>query len=111
MFLGVFASVQMHVSSVLSVFVRMLKVLHLNDSKVDQVLHLPPRLLLPRLGVSSSSQCRLGIRRLVPLFSMLMMFGTARAPHRHAKRHGKITAGAGVRTPRSSECSGRRGPT
>jgi hypothetical protein len=55
MFLGVFANVQMHVLSVSSVFIRMLKVLHLNVSKVNQVLHLPPRLLLPRLGVSFSS--------------------------------------------------------
>ena len=48
-FLQVF---QMHVSSVLSA--RMLQVLHLNVSKVDRVLHLTHRLLLPRLGVSSS---------------------------------------------------------
>jgi hypothetical protein len=49
-FLQVF---QMHVSSVSSTFRRMLKVLHLNVSKVDRVLRLPPRLPLPRLGVSS----------------------------------------------------------
>jgi hypothetical protein len=50
-FLQVF---QKHVSSVSSAFRRMLQVLCLNVSKVDQVLHLPPRLLLSRLGVSSS---------------------------------------------------------
>jgi hypothetical protein len=32
----------------------MLQVLHLNISKVDRVLHLPHRLLLPHLSVSSS---------------------------------------------------------
>ena len=44
----------MHVLSVSSVVRHMLQVLHLDVSKVDRVLHLPPRLLLPRLGVSSS---------------------------------------------------------
>jgi hypothetical protein len=57
-FLQVF---QMHVSSVSSFFRRMLQVLHLNVSKVDQVLYLPPRFQLPRLGVSSSRH-RLRIR-------------------------------------------------
>jgi hypothetical protein len=33
----------------------MLQGLHLDVSKVDQVLYLPPRLLLSRLGISSSS--------------------------------------------------------
>jgi hypothetical protein len=50
-----------HVSSVSSVFRRMLQVLYLDVSKIDQVLHLPPRLLLPRLSVSSSSWRRLGM--------------------------------------------------
>jgi hypothetical protein len=45
---------QMYVSSVSSVFRRMLKVLHLDVSKVDRMLHIPPRLLLSRLGVLSS---------------------------------------------------------
>jgi hypothetical protein len=62
-FLQVF---QVHVSSVSSVFKHMLQVLHLNVSKVDRLLHFPPRLLLPRLSVSSS-RSRLGIRRLLPL--------------------------------------------
>jgi len=54
-FLGVFASIlQMHVSSVSSVFRRMLQALHLNISKANQVLHLYPRLLPPCLVVSSS---------------------------------------------------------
>jgi hypothetical protein len=45
----------------------MLQVLHLNVSKVDQVLHLPPRFLLSRLGVfSSSSLRRLGVSHLLP---------------------------------------------
>jgi hypothetical protein len=64
----------MYVSSVSFALKRMLQVLHLNILKVDQVLHLPPRLLLPRLGVSSSFQLWLGIRRLLPLFSMLVTF-------------------------------------
>ena len=68
-FLQVF---HMHVSSVSSAFRRMLQVLHLDVSKVDRVLHLPPRFPLPRLCVSSSSQHRLGIRRPLPLFSMLV---------------------------------------
>jgi hypothetical protein len=55
----------------------MLQVLHLNVSKVDRVLHLSPRFLLPRLGVSdSSSWRRLGIRRPLP-FSILVTFGVA----------------------------------
>jgi hypothetical protein len=62
-FSGVLQVFQVHVSSV---FRRMLQVLHLNVSKVDRLLHFPPLLLLPRLGVSSSRR-RLGIRRLLPL--------------------------------------------
>jgi hypothetical protein len=59
-FLQVF---QMHVSSVLSAFRCMLQVLYPNVWKVDWVLYLRPRLLLPRLDVSSSSSWRrLGIR-------------------------------------------------
>ena len=50
MFLQVF---KMHVSSVSSAFRHMLQVLHLDVLEVDRVLHFPPRLLLPRLGVSS----------------------------------------------------------
>jgi hypothetical protein len=50
-FLQVF---QTHVSSVSSVFFCMLHVLRLDVLKVDRVLHLFPRLLLPYLGVSSS---------------------------------------------------------
>jgi hypothetical protein len=41
---------------------RMLEVLHLDVLKVDWALHLPPRLLLPHLGISSSSWRQLGIR-------------------------------------------------
>ena len=44
-----------HVLSVSFVFICMLQVLHLDVAKVDWMLHLPPHLLLPRLGVSSSS--------------------------------------------------------
>ena len=50
---------QMHVSNVSSTFRRMLQVLHLNVSKLDRVLHLPLRFVLPRLGVLSCSWCRL----------------------------------------------------
>ena len=42
-------------SSVSSVLRHMLQVLHLDVSKVDRMLHLPPRLLLLHLGVSSAS--------------------------------------------------------
>jgi hypothetical protein len=45
-FLQVF---QTYVASVLTVFERMLQTFHLDVSKVDWVLHLPPRLLLPHL--------------------------------------------------------------
>jgi hypothetical protein len=50
-FLQVF---QTYVASVSSVFERMLQMFYLDVSKADQVLHLPPHLLLPRLSVSSS---------------------------------------------------------
>jgi hypothetical protein len=55
-------------TSVSSAFKRMLQLLHLDVSKVNQMLHLPHRFLLPRLGVSSSSRRWLGIRRLISLF-------------------------------------------
>ena len=54
-FLQVF---QVHILSVSSVFRRMLQVLHLDVSNVDRVLHLSPHLLLPCLGISSSSRRR-----------------------------------------------------
>ena len=84
----------MHVSSVSSAFRRML-----------QVLHLPPRLLLLCLGVSSFRR-RLGIRHPLHLFSMLVMLGAAWAPLGRAKWRGKSTAGAGVRTLHPSGHSG-----
>jgi hypothetical protein len=55
-FLHVF---QTHVSRVSSVFRRMLRVLCLDVSKVDLVLHLSPCLLLPRFTVSFSSRAAL----------------------------------------------------
>jgi hypothetical protein len=58
----------------------MLQVLHLNVSKIDQVLHIFSRFLLHRLSVSSSSRRQLGICRPLPIFSMLVMFEAARAP-------------------------------
>jgi hypothetical protein len=64
-FSGVLQVFQMHVSSISSVFRFML---HLYISKVDRVLHLPPRFLPLRLSVSSSSRHRLGIRCPLPLF-------------------------------------------
>jgi hypothetical protein len=100
----------MYVSSVPSAFRRMLQVLHLNVSKVDRVLHLLPCLLLPHLGVSSSSWRRLGIRLPLPLFSMLMTFRAARAPCGRAKRCEKRTIGTGVRTRRQSGCPGASKP-
>jgi hypothetical protein len=51
-----------------------LQVLRLDVSKVDRVLHLPPHFLLPRLDFSPSSRRRLGIRRSLSLFSMLVVF-------------------------------------
>jgi hypothetical protein len=59
-FLQVF---QINVSSVSSFFC-MLQVLHLDVSKVDRMLHLPPRLLLPCLGVSSLPSAVLHLLRL-----------------------------------------------
>jgi hypothetical protein len=40
------------------VFKRILQLLHLNVSRLDWVLHVPPRLLLPRLGVRWGSESR-----------------------------------------------------
>ena len=89
----------MHVSSVSCAFRHML-----------QVLHLPPRLLLLCLGVSSSFRCRLGIRHPLHLFSMLVMLGVEWALLRRVKRRGKSTAGAGVRTLHPSGRSGASKP-
>ena len=94
MFLQVF---QMHVSSFSDACFKFFHVLHLNVLKVNRMLHLPPRLLLSRLGVSSSRR-QLGIRRLLPLLSMLVRFGAARASCGHAKLREKRTASTGVRT-------------
>jgi hypothetical protein len=58
---------RMHVSSVSSVFRRMSQMFHLNVSKVDRVLYLPPRFLLPHLDISS--QRRLGNHYPLSLFS------------------------------------------
>jgi hypothetical protein len=88
---------QMHVSSVPSDFRRMLQVLRLNISKADRVLHLPPR-----LGVSSSSRRRMGIRCPFPLFSIRVTFRVAWALHGRAERYRKSTAGACVRLLASS---------
>jgi hypothetical protein len=63
MFLQVF---QTHISSVLSVFIRMLQFVAFSVSKVDRVLHLSPYFLLSCLGVSFSSQRWLVIRRPLP---------------------------------------------
>jgi hypothetical protein len=50
---------QSNVLSVSYVYIRMLQVLRLNVLKVDRVLHFPPHLLLPYLGVSSSPSAAL----------------------------------------------------
>jgi hypothetical protein len=55
----------------------------------SDVLDFPPRFLLPRLGVSSSSRHRLGIRRPLPHFSILVTFGAALAPCGRVKRREK----------------------
>jgi hypothetical protein len=69
LFQGFFVVFQTHVSSVSSVFRRMLQMFHLDISKVNWVLYLPPC-----LGVSSSRR-QLDIRCPIPLFSMLVAFG------------------------------------
>ena len=98
-FLQVF---QMRVSNISSVFIRMLQVLYLNISKVDWVLHLSPRLLMPHLSVSSASRCRLGICCLLPLLSMLVTLGRHR-PHVGAwKAREKMITCAGVWMPHPS---------
>jgi hypothetical protein len=84
-FLQVF---QMHVSNVSSDFRRMLQMLHLDVSKLDRVLHLHPRFLLPRLGVFSSPASG-GIRCPLPLFSMLVTCRERAGPHGSVKRRGK----------------------
>jgi hypothetical protein len=65
---------QMYFSSVSSTFRQMLQMVQMSVSNVDRVLHLPHCLMLPRLGVSSSSQSPLGIHRLIPLLSMPVTF-------------------------------------
>jgi hypothetical protein len=67
----------MQVSSVSFAFRRILQVLHLDVLKVDRVLHLRPRILLPHLGVSSSQRW-LGIRHPLSLFSMLLTLEAVR---------------------------------
>jgi hypothetical protein len=79
----------MHIPSVSSVFRHMLQLLHLYVSKVERVLP-----LLPRLSVSSSRR-RLGIRRPLPLFSMLVTFGVVQTLRGRVKWHGKRTVSAG----------------
>jgi hypothetical protein len=49
----------MHVLNISSVFGIILQVLYMDVSKVDRVLHLSSRFLLPRFGVSSSSSAAL----------------------------------------------------
>jgi hypothetical protein len=63
-FSGVFASISDACFKCFMVFRRMLQLLHLNVSKLDQMLHLSPRLLLPRLGARHGSKRK---RRRSPL--------------------------------------------
>jgi hypothetical protein len=97
---------QMHVLSVSSAFRRMLQVLHLNVSKVDWVLHLPPGFFV------ASPRCLLLLPALVghppplPFFLMLVTFRVTRAPRGREKR----SAGASVQTPHSYECPGTSKP-
>ena len=56
-FSSIFTSVSDVRCKCFSCFERTLQISHLDVSKVDWVLHLLPRLLLPRLGVSSFFQC------------------------------------------------------
>jgi hypothetical protein len=55
--LGVFTSVLDVCCKCFNYFERMLQIFHLGVSKINRVLHLPPRLLLSHLGVSSSRCC------------------------------------------------------
>jgi hypothetical protein len=82
-FLQVF---KVHVSSVSSTFRRMLQVSHLDVSKVDRVLHLSLRFLLPRLG--SPPPGASWHPPPLPLFSMLVTFEAVQAPCECAKRRG-----------------------
>jgi hypothetical protein len=59
-----FANVLDEWSKCFIVFRRMLQLLYLDVSKLDRVLHLPPRLLLPRLSVKRGKQ---GQVKVVPL--------------------------------------------
>jgi hypothetical protein len=92
----------MHVLSVLSAFGHKLQVLHLNVSKVDQVLH------LPFSHSDASPQCLLLLPapagRLLPP-PLLTDAGDIRdgaASRGHVKRHTKLFAGAGVWMPHPS---------
>ena len=88
MFLQVF---QTHVSSVSSIFRRILQVLHLDVLKVGRVLHLPPRFLLSRLDVSSSV-VGLGIRCPPPLLDAgNVRGGTGPAWTRENGRHARAS--------------------
>jgi hypothetical protein len=59
---------QMYISNVSSAFRLILQLLHLDISKVDRVLHLFPRFLLPSSVSSPPSRRRLGIRHPLRLF-------------------------------------------
>jgi hypothetical protein len=65
----------------------MLQMLYLDVSKVNRVLYLSPRFLLPHLGVSSSSRHRLGIH--TPSLLAAGDVQDSAGPFGHAKRHGK----------------------
>jgi hypothetical protein len=57
-FSGVFASVSDKYFKCFIVLRRMLQLLYLHISKLDRVLHLPPRLMLHRLGVKCGKRGR-----------------------------------------------------
>jgi hypothetical protein len=63
-FSGVFASVSDAYFKCYIVLRRMLQLLHLDVSKLDRLLHLPTRLLLPRLGLRCAKR---GQAEVVPL--------------------------------------------
>jgi hypothetical protein len=79
LFSGVFASIQTHISSVSSVFRRMLQVLHLDVSKVDQVLHVL-QCNPPAVAVGGVARGWAGRRYRV---------GSSRGAKRHAGRVGR----------------------
>jgi hypothetical protein len=67
----------------------LLQVLHLDVSKLDEVFHLPPRFLMPRLGVSSSFPASSGHLSPPPPLLDASVVRSSRGPAWCAKWRGK----------------------